>query len=90
MECKVGPVEMDLGGYKWLVYACSDEKSIIAVSAPGNPAMPFFFSLSLKNGNYAVHGEGNGDRAASKPAYEELIKLKKKDVENIIAKAKKI
>ncbi|WP_126805827.1 hypothetical protein [Aliidiomarina shirensis] len=90
MECKIGPIEMDLGGNKWLVYACTDERSIVAVSAPGNPAMPFFFAVSPVNGEYTVSGEGNGDKAASKSAYDELIKLQKEEIENIIAKAKNI
>lgn len=87
MECKIGPLNMDFGGNKWLVYACSDGKSIVAVSAPGNPAMPFFFSVSPKNGSYTVSGEGNGDKAASKAAYA-LLKLEKSEIEEIIAKAK--
>lgn len=90
MECKVGPIEMDLGGNKWLVYACIDSESIIAVSARGNPAMPFFFSVSLINGKYAVSGEGNGDTTATDSAYQELIKLQKEDVEKIITQAKKV
>ncbi|MBB3170020.1 hypothetical protein [Simiduia aestuariiviva] len=90
MECKIGPLDMDIGGNKWQVYACSDEKSIIAVSAPGNPAMPFFFSVSPKSGGYTVSGEGNGDKAASKSAYEELVKYPKEKIEKIISKAKNV
>ncbi|MBB3170029.1 hypothetical protein [Simiduia aestuariiviva] len=88
MECKIGPLDMEFGGNKWLVYACSDGKSIVAVSAPGNPAMPFFFSVAPKNGSYTVAGEGNGDKTASKSAYEALLKLEKRDIEEIIKKAK--
>lgn len=88
MECKTGPLSKSFGGNDWLVYACSDDKSIVVVSASGNPAMPFYFSISPKDGSYVVHGEGKGDKSASSEANKELGKLTKEQIEQLIADAK--
>lgn len=87
MQCNIGPSIQEFGGNNWLVYACSDNKSIIAVSAPGNPAMPFFFSISPINGKYKVTGEGNGDKMASDAAYKDLVNLTKEQILNLIENA---
>ena len=52
MACEVGPVTRTYGQSGWLVYGCSDKRSLVFVSAPGNPAKilpisdPKKFSLS--------------------------------------------
>src|ERR1700722_9045111 len=43
LNCKIGPIENIYGGTKWLVYGCDDKASVVVVTAPGNPAMPFYF-----------------------------------------------
>lgn len=87
MECKIGPIEKEFGGTKWIVYACSDQESIVVVSAPGNPAMPFLFSVSLKGGEYVVTGEGNGDRAFSNLAYDAISRLTKEQIQAMLDQA---
>lgn len=72
MDCSIGPVEKTFGGTRWLVHGCSDGKSVVVLSAPGNPAMPFYFFLFASEEGYRLHGEGAGDRAATRPAYDEL------------------
>lgn len=89
LECKAGPLSKSFGGNDWLVYACNDDKSVVVVSASGNPAMPFYFSISLIDGRYVVHGEGKGDKSASSAANRELIKLTKEQIEKLIIAAKK-
>lgn len=87
MECNVGPIEKEFGGTKWVVYACSGQESMLVVSAPGNPAMPFFFSVFLEGGEYIVTGEGNGDRASSYLAYDAISKLTKEQIRAILDQA---
>ena len=43
LNCFAGPLEKTFGDTKWLVYACDDSRSLAIVSAPGSPAMPFYF-----------------------------------------------
>ena len=75
MQCEVGPVEKSFGGTKWTVYSCDDKKSLVIVSADGNPAMPYFFMISEIDGKLAIHGEGNGSKEASTAAGRDLEKL---------------
>ncbi len=75
LQCDVGPVTKAYGGSEWLVYSCSDQRSLVFVSAPGSPAMPFYFLSSPTPEGYAVVGEGNGAREATRPAYEALSRI---------------
>jgi len=87
LECNVGPIQKSYGGNTWDVYACSDKKNIVVVSAPGNPAMPFYFTIFIKNGGYVLNGEGTGTKSATKSAYEELSKLTAEEIQSIISQA---
>ena len=75
MQCEIGPVEKTFGGTNWTVYSCDDNKSLVVISANGNPAMPFYFMISEKDGELAIHGEGNGSKEASAAAGRDLEKL---------------
>ncbi|MGX5202169.1 hypothetical protein [Aliikangiella sp. IMCC44632] len=88
MECTIGPITQSYGGNNWLVYACSDNESIVVVSAQGNPAMPFYFSISKKSGFYKVNGEGTGDKVATDAAYKELVNLNEEAIRKLILLAK--
>jgi hypothetical protein len=88
MKCKTGPIKQTYGGNSWLVYGCSDNESIVVVSAAGNPAMPFFFSISKKSGEYKVSGEGNGNKVATDAAYKELVTLNEVAIKKLILLAK--
>lgn len=90
LNCDVGPVNKTFGGTRWLVYACNDNRSVVAVSAPGNPAMPFYFMFAHNDSGYRLVGEGTGDKKATEAAYQELNKLKDKDIMSLVAEAKKV
>lgn len=88
LDCSTGPVSKSYGATPWLVYACSDGKSIVAVTASGSPAGPFYFMLYPKDGKYAVVGEGTGPKNLTDRAYAELTRLTGQDVAELIASAK--
>jgi hypothetical protein len=75
LQCMAGPIQRSFGGTEWLTYGCADHLTLIVVSAPGNPAMPFVFVLSKANGGVRISGEGNGDQKATAPAFEDLKKV---------------
>ena len=75
LKCATGPVQRQYGGTDWLVYSCDDQRTMVVVSAEGNPASPFYFLLAPKSGSYVIHGEGNGDKAASEAAWKELSQM---------------
>ena len=87
LKCEVGPVNKQFGGVQWLVYACDDNKSIVVVSAPGNPAMPFYFSIYLDGEQYRVSGEGAGDAAASSAARKDIEAFTREKIETLIVEA---
>jgi hypothetical protein len=89
IDCKVGPVTKTYGGTKWLVYSCNDNRSLVIVSAPDSPASPFYFLFSSENGEYHLHGEGTGDKAATDAAYKDLGTLSESDITNLIVETKK-
>jgi hypothetical protein len=72
----------------WLVYACSDNKSVVVVSASGSPAGPFYFMLFQKQGRYVVVGEGTGPKVVTDRAYAELVRLTDPEIQALLASAK--
>jgi hypothetical protein len=68
-----------------LVYSCSDGTTIVVISAQGNPASPFVFTLTRTDQGYQVDGEGNGDRAASDAAGHDLSALTSDQIAALIA-----
>ena len=88
LQCTAGPVGRSFGGSNWLVYGCSDGETAVVVSAPGNPAMPFVFTLSGREAGVQVSGEGNGAPAVTARAFEDLKKLSRQDLDAIIQEAK--
>ena len=88
LRCDIGPAIKQFGGSQWLVYACNDNKSIVVVSAPGNPAMPFYFSFQIMNVEYKLNGEGSGSKDASNAAFIELQKLSKDEILKLLNEAR--
>ena len=80
LQCERGPLHKNYGGSPWLVYSCSDDKTLVILSDAGNPASPFYFIIYPKDGQYSMSGEGNGSKAASDAAFEDLQKLSAKDI----------
>jgi len=75
LACERGPVTKTYGKSQWLVYSCSDERTLVFISAPGSPAFPFYFSYFPEKSGYRLAGEGTGDKAATAAANKELEAL---------------
>ncbi len=75
MACEVGPVTRTYGQSGWLVYGCSDDRTLVFVSAPGNPAMPFVFISTPDADGYRLYGEGTGAQDATGPAFDDLNQM---------------
>ena len=90
LDCAIGPVHKTFGAAPWLVFACSDAKSLVIVSAPGNAGNPFFFKIYVKDGRRHVVAEGAGSKKVTAAAYNELAKLAEADVAALISAANAI
>jgi hypothetical protein len=84
LACDVGPVTRTYGGTEWLVYSCNDRRTVVIVSAPGNPGTPFYFALYPRDSGYLVVGEGNGDKSATGAAFAEIKALSSVEIETLI------
>lgn len=76
------------GATQWLVYSCDDGYSIVVVSAPGNPAMPFYFIFSREGAGYRLEGEGTGRKEVTAAAFEDLKRLPASEIEALVAQTK--
>jgi hypothetical protein len=83
LQCDVGPVTKMFGSVPWLVYSCNDASSVVLVSAPGSPAMPFYFIFSLEGTAYRLRGEGTGSKAATDAALKDLRTLSTADIQGL-------
>jgi hypothetical protein len=88
LNCKIGPVTKSYGGTNWLVYSCDDKHSILFATAPGNPAMPFYFILYRHEGRSTLYGEGTGNKDTTSAAFADLGKLSEKEIAEIIEQTK--
>lgn len=88
LNCEVGPLKRTYGQTQWVVHACDDGHSIVAAADQGNPAQPFFFIFYVKpNGDMQLYGEGEGDKTATKAAFDDLSKLTREDVATLVEEA---
>jgi hypothetical protein len=81
LNCNVGPVTKTFAAAPWLVYSCNDPSTVVFVSAPGSPAAPFYFILSLEKGAYRIRGEGTGSKTVTDATLRELQSLSTADVQ---------
>ena len=88
MRCDIGPVNRNYGNVPWLVYSCADNRSVVIVSAPGSPAMPFMFSLMFQGGMLHVNGEGTGSKDITDAAFKEISALSQADIAELVAQTK--
>ena len=58
------------------------------VSAPGNPATPFYFTLLPTDAGHRLFGEGTGKKEATAAAFEQLKSLSEDDIANVIKETK--
>ena len=89
-KCELGPVTKSYGKFQWLVYSCSDEKSVVVVSAPGSPAMPYYFFLSKSGNGITLRGEGTGTKSLTESAYDDLRRLTPNDLEDLIKETERM
>ena len=75
MDCSIGPLDRTFGGTAWIVHGCSDGRSVVVVSARGNPGGPFYFMLFPDGGTFRLVGEGAGSKEATRAAHDELSAL---------------
>jgi hypothetical protein len=87
LSCTLGPLSRTFGGSAWRVYGCSDGQSVVVVTAPGNPAAPFYFLLARGATGLVLHGEGIGNKAATDAAFKELEALSPADVATLFRQA---
>ena len=87
-KCTIGPVTKTYGQTQWLVYSCNDDKTLVIVSAPGNPATPFYFTLLPTDAGHRLFGEGTGKKEATAAAFEQLKSLSEDDIANVIKETK--
>ncbi len=84
LKCDIGPVIKKFGATQWLVYSCDDRRTVVIVSAPGNPAMPFYFTFHPGEKGYRLMGEGTGGKDATAAAFDELKALSEPDITALI------
>lgn len=89
LSCNIGPLNKTYGGSSWLVYSCSDGKTLVAVAAKGSTAAPFHFIFAPDATGYDLKGEGSGNRKATDAAYKDLSAFSASDVRALIAQTKK-
>jgi hypothetical protein len=87
-RCNIGPVTKTYGQGQWLVYSCNDDKTLLIVSAPGNPATPYYFTLLPTDAGHRLFGEGTGKKEATASAFEQLKSLSEEDIANVIKETK--
>jgi hypothetical protein len=88
LSCTIGPVAKSFGGGQWLVYGCSDGKSVVLVTQQGNPGFPFVFSFIYTSESMTLHGEGIGDKQATDAAFKQIKALSQADVASLFQQAK--
>src|SRR5258708_3385098 len=85
LVCERGPVATkSFGGTQWQIYGCNDNRSVAIVTAPGSPAIPFYFLLAWINGVYTVSGAGTGRRDLTAKAYSDIVKLTRPQIDALV------
>jgi hypothetical protein len=84
LQCNIGPITKTFASVPWLLYSCSDSKSLVMVSAPGSPAAPFYFIFSPEGNGYHLRGEGTGSKSITDVAAKELQNLRDSDIKSLV------
>ena len=88
LSCHRGPVERYFGDVQWYVFACDDEATIVFYTGPKSPSdLEFYFLVYPKDGAYKVYGEGVGDQALTRPAYDAISAMETADYRALHAEA---
>ncbi|MEO3429053.1 hypothetical protein AAFN88_09370 [Pelagibius sp. CAU 1746] len=89
LVCDIGPTTKAFGGSQWLVYSCSDRRTVVVMSVPGNAAAPFYFVLHPSETGYRLGGEGTGNQELTAAAFNELQALSATDIETLIQETRR-
>jgi hypothetical protein len=89
LKCDAGPVTEQYGSTDWLVYSCEDKGSLVIVTAPGNPATPFYFFYLHSDKGYELHGEGTGDKRLTDAAFDDLKNLSEDQIASLMVETQK-
>jgi hypothetical protein len=87
LTCEMGPITKTFGQTQWKVYSCNEERHLMLVPAPGNPAGEVIFMLFWENGRWQVLDMGSHTRAAD-AAHSEIQLLSEADIMGLIAETK--
>jgi hypothetical protein len=87
-KCTKAAATKTFGMTEWEVFGCDDDRTLFIVSAEGNPASPFYFTVYPENGEYHVFGEGTGDRQATDAAFKEIELFTSADIRALMDEAK--
>ncbi|KFN49287.1 hypothetical protein [Arenimonas composti] len=72
LECKTGPARRDFGGSTWLIYACSDGRSVVITTPADHPAHPFHFMLLPGGRRPQLVVEGYDTDPSIRPAWDAI------------------
>jgi len=90
ITCDRGPFgSRTYGGTAWDIYGCNDNRSVAVVTAPGNPALPFYFLFAERNCQYRLSGEGTGRPEFTRKAYDDLRRLTQQDIQALVKETQK-
>lgn len=89
MDCKTGPIPKTFGGTGWLLYSCSDNRTVLLIPTADSPAAPFYFLIYPDGDSLMIEGEGTGDRSATAAAVVDLRRLAPADLVSWIAETKR-
>jgi hypothetical protein len=90
ITCDRGPFgSRTYGGTAWDIYGCNDNRSVAVVTARGNPALPFYFLFTERNGQYRLSGEGTGRPEFTRKAYDDLRRLTQQDIQALAKETQK-
>jgi hypothetical protein len=84
MQCDIGPLTKNFGGTEWVVYSCSDKKTVVIYSAANNPGKEFYFMFFPDGDDLRLYGEGNGDKTYTDAAFRELEPMTAQDVAALV------
>lgn len=90
LDCSSGPLTRTYGATPWLVYGCSDGKSVVVVTDGASRAAPFYFMFFPKDGKYQLVGEGTGSKPLTDRAHAELVRLTEQDIAQLVSEARKV
>ncbi|WP_420480245.1 hypothetical protein [Brevundimonas sp. FT23028] len=90
LNCERGPVHRTYRGTPWLVYGCDDDISAVFITDQGSAAFPFMFMLYVKDGKYALYGEGTGTKAVTDRAYADLTAMDAEDIQALLNETRSV